>query len=219
LPRVCLDVDQLPDALQVLLSGVALGFSIAAPPGPVTAFSAQLVVSRSWLSGWLVMLGATAADGVFFVLTYYGVARLVSPWEKGALFVLGGLLVLFLAFTTVKAAGRRDGGFAPARPNRWSPAAARRSPFLLGLSIGLTNPYQLGWWVAVGAGMVADFGSNVAVGFFVGIVSWTVIITALVHAGVRRYQRLSPVIAYASAAIMVGFGVWFLVVGLSTTIA
>ena len=200
------------------MSGAALGFSIAAPPGPVTALSAQLVVSRSWLSGWLVMLGATVADGVFFVLTYFGVARLVSPWERGVLFVLGGVLVLYLALMTVRTAGRRDGGLAPSRPGRWSPAAAGRSPFLQGLMIGLTSPFQLGWWVAVGAGMVADFGANVAIGFFVGIVSWTLIVTTLVHEGVKRYQRLAPVIAYASAAIMVGFGVWFLVVGLSTTI-
>ena len=66
--------------------------------------------------------------------------------------------------------------------------------------------------------MVADFGASVAVGFFVGILSWTVFVTALVHEGVRRYQRLAPLIAYASAAIMVGFGAWFLVVGLLSTI-
>ncbi len=208
----------MPDTLQVLLSGVALGFSIAAPPGPVTALSAQLVVSRSWLSGWLVMLGATVADGVFFVLTYYGIARLVTAEERGVLFVLGGLLMLYLAFSTVRTAGRRDAGTLPPRSSRWSSTKARRSPFLLGLSIGLTNPYQLGWWVAVGSGMVADFGASVAVGFFVGILGWTLIVTALVHEGVRRYQRLSPLIAYASAAIMVGFGSWFLVVGLLATV-
>lgn len=195
-----------------------MGFSIAAPPGPVTALSAQLVVSRSWFSGWLVMVGATVADAVFFVLTYYGVARLITPGERGDLFLLGGLLMLFLAFSTVRTAGRRDGGSLPPRTSRWSPSSTRRSPFLLGLSMGLTNPYQLGWWVAVGAGMVADFGARVAVGFFVGIVAWTLIVTALVHEGVRRYQRVAPVIAYASAAIMVGFGTWFLVVGLLTTV-
>jgi threonine/homoserine/homoserine lactone efflux protein len=208
----------LPDALQVLLSGVALGFSIAAPPGPVTAMSAQQVVSRSWSSGWLVMLGATAADAIFFVLTYYGVARLVTTGERGVLFLLGGALLLYLAYSTVKKAGRSSDGAAPIfRANRWS-SSLGRSPFLLGLSIGLTNPYQLGWWVAVGASMVADFGGSVAVGFFVGILAWTVAFTALVHAGVRRYRRLAPVIAYASAAIMVGFGVWFLVVALTSVV-
>jgi len=207
----------LPDALQVLLSGVALGFSIAAPPGPVTALSAQQVVSRSWLSGWLVMLGATVADGVFFVLTYYGVARLVTPGARGALFVLGGGLLLYLAYSTVKKAGRRDSRAPISRASRWS-SSSRRSPFLSGLSMGLTNPYQLGWWIAVGASMVADFGASVAVGFFVGILSWTVVFTTLVHEGVRRYQRLSPLIAYASAAVMAGFGLWFLGAGLLTSV-
>jgi threonine/homoserine/homoserine lactone efflux protein len=163
------------------------------------------------------MLGATVADGVFFVLTYYGVARVVTPGERGALFVLGGALMLYLAFSTVKKAGRSDGGAPISRANRWS-SSLDRSPFLLGLSIGVTNPYQLGWWIAVGASMVADFGASVAVGFFVGILSWTVVFTTLVHEGVRRYQRLAPVIAYASAAVMIGFGSWFLIVGLLTIV-
>ena len=203
--------------LQILLTGVVLGFSIAAPPGPVTALSAQLVVSRSWLSGWLVMLGATVADGVFFVLTYYGVARLVTPEERGVLFVLGGLLMLYLALSTVRTAGRRDAGTLPPRSSRWSSSAAGRSPFLLGLSIGLTNPYQLGWWVAVGAGMVSDFGASVAAGFFVGIVSWTSDRHRARPRGGEEVPAPRAAIAYASAAIMVGFGAWFLVVGLSTT--
>jgi threonine/homoserine/homoserine lactone efflux protein len=209
----------LADALQILLSGVALGFSIAAPPGPITALSAQQVVSRSWLSGWLVTLGATAADGIFFVLTYFGVARLVTPVERGVLFVLGGVLMLYLAISIARKAGRLGGGTSVARSEEdWSASRARRSPFVLGLSVGLTNPYQLGWWIAIGAGMVADYGGSIAVGFFVGILTWTLIFTALVHAGVTRYQRLSPVIAYASAALMAGFGLWFLATGLLTTV-
>lgn len=205
------------DAFQVFLSGAALGFSIAAPPGPVTALAAQQVVSRSWLAGWLVLLGATVADAIFFVLTFYGVARLVTPGERGLLFVVGGALMFYLAFSILRKVRRREAA-SPPRPDRLTSSAIGRSPFLLGLSIGLTNPYQLGWWVAIGAGMVADFGGGIAAGFFVGILSWTAIFTAMVHAGVRRYERLSPIIAYASAAIMAGFGLWFLSLGLLTTI-
>jgi len=208
----------LPAALQILLSGVALGVSIAAPPGPVTALSAQQVVSRSWSAGWLVMLGATAADGVFFVLTYYGVARLVTVGERGALYLIGGVLMLYLALTIVRRAVRLPAGSLPSS-GRWSSSSVRRFPFLLGLSVGLTSPFQLGWWVAVGAGMVAEYGVTVAAGFFVGILAWTVAFTALVHSGVRKYQRLAPAIAYGSAAIMVGFAAWFLVEGLLTVFA
>ena|SRR5271163_3753039 len=164
------------------------------------------------------MLGATAADGIFFVVTYYGVARLVTPQERGVLFVLGGVLLLYLALATVRRAVRLPSG-SLSTSGRWTSSPLRRSPFLLGISVGLTNPFQLGWWVAVGAGMVADFGGTVAVGFFVGIISWTVAFTSLVHAGVRKYQRLAPAIAYGSAAIMVGFAAWFLVEGLLTAFA
>jgi threonine/homoserine/homoserine lactone efflux protein len=205
----------LVDSLQVLLSGAALGLSIAAPPGPVTALAAQQVVSRSWLSGWLVMFGATVADAVFFVLTYYGVARLVTTEERGVLFVLGGVLMLYLAIATVRKAGLSAGTLLAEA--RTAPPTGR-SPFLFGLLMGLTNPYQLGWWVAIGAGMVAEFGGSIALGFFVGIVAWTIVFTVAVHASVTRYRRIAPAIAYASAALMVGFGLWFLGEGLLTTV-
>lgn len=201
----------MTDPLELLLTGAVLGLSIAAPPGPVTALAAQEVVSKSWFSGWQVMLGATVADGVFFVLTYFGVARVVDADERDLLFLLGGALLLYLAFSTaIRArAPRREEGAAAPRPG---------APFLLGLSMGLTNPYQLGWWVAIGAGMVAEFGASIALGFFVGIVAWTLTLTAAVHASVTRYRRLAPAIAYASAILMAGFGVWFLATGLLATV-
>jgi threonine/homoserine/homoserine lactone efflux protein len=206
----------MSDAFQILLSGVALGFSIAAPPGPVLAMAAQQVASRSWLAGWLVLLGATVADAIFFALTFYGVTTFVSPALRGFLFVVGGALMLYLALSTVRNARGLKAGETLSRPSRW--ATSGRSPFVMGLSVGLTNPFQLGWWVAIGAGMVAEYGTSIAVGFFAGILLWTVIFSALVDAGVARYERLAPVIAFASAAIMAGFGLWFLALGLLTTI-
>lgn len=205
----------MSDTLQILLTGVALGVSIAAPPGPVIALAANHVVSRSWLSGWLVTLGATVADAIFFALTFYGFVRFVSPAVRSVLFVLGGLLMLYLAFSTVRNARNPKATSSLPRSSRWSPPG--RSPFLLGLFMGLTNPFQLGWWIAIGAGMVADFGSGIAAGFFLGILSWTIIFTGIVHSGVTRYERLAPVIAYSSAVIMIGFGLWFLAQGLLTT--
>ncbi len=117
--------------------------------------------------------------------------------------------MLYLALSTV-VRFRRE----PIVSSRASPRA-RGSPFLMGLSIGLTNPYQLGWWIAIGAGMVAEFGGDIAVGFFAGIVGWTLIFTTLVYKGVTRYERLARPIAYASAILMAGFGLWFLAAGIS----
>jgi len=160
------------------------------------------------------MLGATVADGVFFVLTYFGVARLVDPGERSVLFVVGGAFLLYLAFSTATKIRPALSAWPQGAPER----PAGKSSFTLGLTMGLTNPYQLGWWIAIGANMIADYGLSIAIGFFAGIVAWTLILTGTVHAGVRRYQRLAPIIAALSAVIMAAFGVWFLGVGLSTTI-
>ena len=178
--------------------------------------AAEQVVLRSWLSGWLVLLGATCADAIFFALTFYGITMFVGPALRSLLFVAGGALMLYLAFSTARNARRLRTAATLSRPRRWD--SSRRSPFILGLIIGLTNPFQLGWWVAIGAVMVAEYGSSIAVGFFSGILLWTVIFSAIVHAGVARYERLAPMIAFASAAIMAGFGLWFVALGLSTSI-
>jgi len=176
-----------------------LGFTIAAPPGPINATAAQQA-TRSWLSSWLVLLGATTADGIFFVLTYFGLAALVASSElKEALFLTGGAIMLWLAFVTLRSARR---------PQK---VRNRRTgyPYLLGLTIGISNPFQIAWWVTVGIGMITTFGLSIVVGFFSGIVSWTLLYSALLHASITRYARAYNVVVYASGVILAGFGVWF----------
>jgi threonine/homoserine/homoserine lactone efflux protein len=189
----------LPVSWQIFVSGVVLGMTIAAPPGPVNATAAQQA-SRSWLSSWLVLFGATTADGIFFILTYYGLTSfIVSDEAKEALFLVGGALMLYLAYATLRNARR--------------PLESRRRrngyPYLLGLSIGISNPFQLAWWVSVGIGMISTFGLSIVVGFFSGIVAWTLIFATLLHVSITRYERAYQVVVYLSGVILAGFGVWF----------
>ena len=111
---------------------------------------------------------------------------------------------------------------------------AGRRGFGKALVLALTNPYQILFWLTVGVGLLrpgtVDVLSYVPVagealagllvvrtgslalvaGLFVGIGIWvTGFPAALVGAG-RRTDRLAPAVAYASAAVLGGFGVWFL---------
>jgi threonine/homoserine/homoserine lactone efflux protein len=186
---------------QVFLTGAVLGVSIAAPPGPVNA-AAAYQVTRSWLSGWLTLLGATTADGVFFLLTYFGVTAVIASGQvRELLFTFGGALMLYLAYSTLRKARHRPSASAP---------SSSRFPYLLGLTIGLTSPFQLAWWIAVGAGMVTTFGLSIIAGFFTGIVAWTLFFSALLHEGISRYSRVYPAMIYVSGALLLGFGLWFL---------
>jgi threonine/homoserine/homoserine lactone efflux protein len=192
---------------QVFLSGIVLGFSIAAPPGPINA-TAAYQATKSWLDGWSTLLGGTTADGIFFLLTYFGATALVASGEvKEILFLIGGVFMLYLAFSTLRGAKRQP---------QESGASRRRGPYLTGLTLGLTNPFQLAWWIAVGIGMVTTFGLSIVYGFFTGIIMWTLLFSSLVRAGVSRYREVYPYLVYISGAILAVFGVWFLFSALSS---
>lgn len=192
----------LPEFLQAVGTGVLLGLSIAAPPGPINATIATQVATRSWFAGFLVGLGALTADATFFLITFYGLTRAIVGNEIGtALFAVGGLIMLFMAFSTFKSA-RSKAGMKTGRQTRF--------PYLIGLSIGLTNPFQIGWWVTVGLGVLATFGLRILVGFFAGISLWVLAYTTSLAWAVSKYYRLYPYINYASAIALSAFGLWFL---------
>ncbi|MDA4121587.1 MAG: LysE family transporter [Thaumarchaeota archaeon] len=185
---------------QVYFSGVLLGLTIAAPPGPVNATSAS-EARRSWFSGWLVLLGAATADGLFFLLTYYGITAFVASQQIHELLLLmGSALLIYLAFITLRSTG--GPGKSPNRTGRY--------PYLLGLVIGLTNPIQLAWWLTVGVGMVSAFGLGIVFGFFSGIIAWTIAFTEVLHVSIARYESAYSTIAYVSGLVLLGFGGWFL---------
>lgn len=187
---------------QIFLSGVALGLSIAAPPGPVNAASASQA-TRSWRSSWFVLLGAMTADGVFFLLTYYGLIRLIASQDaREALFLAGGCLMVFFGLLAFRSA-RSKGGRREGRGGGY--------PYLLGVTIGISNPFQIAWWITVGVGMISTFGLSIVAGFFSGILTWTLLFSGLVRLGSTRYDRVKALIGYLSGVTLVVFGVWFLI--------
>lgn len=192
----------LPELLQAVGTGVLLGLSIAAPPGPINATIATQVATRSWFAGFLVGLGALTADGIFFLITFYGLTRAFVGNEAGIiLFAAGGLMMLFMSFSTFKHARSKAG---------MKTVLQTRFPYLIGLSIGMTNPFQIGWWVTVGLGVLTTFGLRILVGFFAGISLWVIAYTASLAWAVSKYYRLYPYIVYSSAISMAAFGLWFL---------
>ncbi len=193
------------ESWQVFLTGIVLGISIAAPPGPVNA-AAAYQVTKSWFAGWSTLLGATTADAIFFLLTYFGLTALIASGEiRDILFLVGGCFMFYLAYATLRSA-------------KSGPREGKRSgrPYILGFTIGLSNPFQLAWWIAVGVGMVTTFGFSIIFGFFTGIVAWTLAYSSLLHAGVRRYSEVYPYIVYISGAVLAAFGVWFLFTAVSS---
>ncbi|WP_137283379.1 LysE family translocator [Halorussus salinisoli] len=208
------------------LAGVALGLSLAAPPGPMNAIIAEESVLRGWGSGFRAGLGAMSADACFFVLALLGVVTVVRdvPVVQQVLFGLGGLLMLYFAYGAASDANAAFGGDA-ATDGAGEATDEESKGFRKAFVLALTNPYQILWWLTAGVGLLdpgtfaldalggltVSTGSPViVVGFFAGIALWiTGFPAALVTVG-RRVDAFAPVVAYLSAIVLALAGLSFL---------
>src|SRR6056297_996410 len=163
------------------LAGVALGLSLAAPPGPMNAIIAEESVLRGWGSGFRAGLGALSADACFFVLALLGVVTVVRdvPVVQQALFAFGGLLMLYFAYGTATDANAAFGGDARSNDEKSDDESGTRTDedaageraetatdgarssetdeskgFRKAFVLALTNPYQILWWLTAGVGLL-----------------------------------------------------------------
>jgi len=208
-----------------ILVGMALGLSLAAPPGPMNAVIAEESVLRGWVAGTKAGLGAMTADAIFFVLALAGVVTFVQdmPTLRGVMVGLGGLLMLYFAYGAAHDARRTF---------TTSGDAQSEKGFQKALVLALTNPFQIIWWLTAGVGLLnpgtievlgyrlATTGGPVLIGgFFAGIVVWIVGFPGTLVAAGRRVDVLAPIIAYLSAAVLAVFGLSFLYVALQQALA
>ncbi len=207
----------MPPVLASVIAGVALGLSLAAPPGPMNAVIAEESVRRGFRAGVGAGLGAMSADACFFLLAWAGVATIVqgAPQIRGAILAVGGVLMLVFAADALRGAGQ----FTP------DGDPGGRRGFLKAFSLALSNPFQLLWWLTVGITLLdpgtfalsvgpleasVNTGSPAIIaGFFAGIGVWITAFPAAIVALGRRIDGFAPLIAIGSAVVLAGFGLLF----------
>ncbi len=152
--------------------------------------------TRSAKQGSLVGAGAMTADGIFFCLSF-GVLYLVKPYMR-YFYALGGSFMLVLALQTL-------------RQRKAAEASPKRSRYLTGLAIGLSNPYQIGWWLSAGLSFIGAFGLSSMAGLFAALASWIVAFPLAIRAaGKRAGEPAANAIRVLSATALLAFGLYFI---------
>ena len=80
------------------LKGLLIGFSIAAPVGPIGLLCIQRTIANGRTSGLVTGLGAATADGLYGVVAAFGLTA-ISSFLVGQLFwfrLVGGIFLLYL---------------------------------------------------------------------------------------------------------------------------
>lgn len=209
----------------LFIKSVTIGFSIAAPVGPIGLLCIQRSLSRGFRSGFATGLGAAGADTLYGLLGALGIAGIATalPGLSAFLKIAGGAFLMWLAFA-----------IARERPAPLTTAAAvvpRTSlarDFFTTFGLTLSNPMTIVSFIGVfaalgplsstGVGTAGTGWQTVApmvAGVFVGSAAWWLCLSsATAAAGKKMPASFMQTIGRLSALVIGIFGAVQLATGL-----
>lgn len=193
----------------LVFRGFALGFLVAASPGPIFFLCLRRTLLRGWRIGFLSGLGVATADGFYAAIAVFGVAAIASLLTGASRWLeLGGGAALVLI-------GLRSIIDRPAAAEQPAPATGRGLAWAYVSTLGLTitNPATIisfaALAAALGAGLSGGFvrPAAVVVGVFAGSAAWWAVLTGLAAAlRTRVTASVARAIGVVSGLAIAGLG-------------
>ena len=168
--------------------GVVIGFSIAAPVGPIGLLCLRRSLAEGRWAGFVSGLGAATADGIYGLVAALGFSTLAAAWIDQAywLHLAGACFLVYLGVTTAMSSPTRSAAETTASSGL---AAAYWTTFALTLTNPMTILAFAGIIAAVsGPSEPASSASAVLLvsGVFSGSAAWWLILSQI--AGLRRVR-------------------------------
>jgi threonine/homoserine/homoserine lactone efflux protein len=208
----------------LFLKGLLIGFSIAAPVGPIGVLCIRRTLAEGRATGFVSGLGAATADAFYGVVAGFGLT-LVSVFLQGQGFwfrLIGGAFLGYLGVRTflAKPADSSRMQSAPAATTRLvdHPTIQLLAAYLSTLFLTITNPATILSFIAVfgvlRVGMGTDYVSAgmVVAGVFSGSALWWLMLS--ISVGVLRAKFDANAMKWVnriSGLILTGFGVGALI--------
>lgn len=197
--------------IPIFLKGAIMGFSIAAPVGPIGVLCIQRTLSRGMLSGFVSGLGAATADGFYGMIAAVGLSSISSILISGQALLRGGGGA-FLVYLGIKAF--RSGSSRVKVPESGSASGTLLRAYLSTFALTITNPMTIITFTAIftGLGIGSSIGgiaraSAMAFGFFCGSAAWWLVLSGI--SGFLRTKvkdAMMPVINKVSGTVIIAFG-------------
>ena len=204
--------------MNFVAKGIVIGFSIAAPVGPIGVLCIRRSIAQGHKVGLATGLGAATADAIYGCVAGFGLTA-ISNFLIGQRFWLGFLGGLFLCYLGVRTfLSRVSEELIPAR------GGGLFSAFLSTFFLTVTNPMTILSFVAIfaglGLGKSPDYfnASALVGGVFVGSALWWLLLSSgasifgrrLCAGWMRSLNRFSGTVIFA-------FGIYSLVTAFSKT--
>lgn len=176
------------DPTPLFITAVGLGLIIALVPGAVMAEALRRGIQGGFRPALAIEWGASAGDAVWAIIALVGLAVLIQdPLCRLALGVVGSLFLLYLAAECFRHVRGGQLGSDDGPPNV-------RGAFLTGAFISLASPFQVAFWLGIGASTIVTLVTEPQavhyalffVGYMAGSLGFGALFAALVAYG-RRF--------------------------------
>jgi threonine/homoserine/homoserine lactone efflux protein len=192
-------------SIDMLLRAIVLGFSVAAPVGPIGILCIRRTLAHGRHIGFVSGLGAATADGTFALIGGLGMTAVsaVLIEQQVLLRLIGGAFLCYLGARTFLAKPVAQNAQAADAPSAWRAYAST-------LVLTFTNPATILMFAGLFAGMSELASGGVAwfaIGIFAGSALWWLLLATI--ASLLRHS-LSPAamlwINRLSGAVIIIFG-------------
>lgn len=196
-----------------LLSVAGISLTGAMLPGPMTAATiAKGYGSKN--AGALIAVGHGVIELPLIAAIYLGVGYFLGlPLVVSIIYIAGGVALFYLGFRMFRTAGDAPGevGGLP------------RNSIVTGIVVTATNPAFYVWWITIGAALITGAALFGVIGVvLLAVVHWPsdLIWSEFLSLGTFKSRkwwtgRVPRIVFSVCALILIGFGAWFLISGLS----
>lgn len=197
----------------IFLKGMLIGFSIAAPVGPIGILCIRRTIAYGRVVGFFTGLGAATADALYSIFAVFGLT-IVTNFLIGQQFwlqLVGGLFLCYLGVKTMMSKASEQSAKAHGT-KIWS-------AYISVLFLTITNPMTILSFIGIFAGLgFSNSHSNIisssilVLGVFLGSVFWWLLLSSVVSLVKHRIEhKMLSMINQISGLIIFLFGVVSLV--------
>lgn len=203
----------MTDDFGLFFKGLLLGFSLAAPLGPIGVLCIRRTLANGMLTGFVSGLGTATADALYAAMAAFGLTAATGYLVSQQLYFhsIGGLYLLYLSYTTFTAQPEMNTAPPPI-------AGTLLSSYFSSFFLTLANPMTILMFIALFAGITtlelsADYTHSLLLvgGVFSGSLVWWFFLSTFV--GILRSNFSPPklvLINRISGIIIAGFGIYSL---------
>jgi len=195
----------------ILFQGMAIGFSIAVPIGPVNILCIRRTLLSGRKNGLATGFGAATADAVFGSIGAFGLTFIseVLVAQQFWLRLLGGVFLCYLGARAV---------FSKVGEQTNRPLEGNlRKDYSSSLLLAITNPMAILYFAAIfstlGGTSVSNYSSSsfFVSGVFLGSMVWWLILTSALGIFLKKFDvKKLRIVNLVSGMVIIGFGSYFL---------